>query len=139
MNSATVSSIFFSLRGSLPRQDWHLAMVISSAVFTCGLSLLLDGQDDPYAQSAQEGPSWLLLFWCLAFLGGITLLCAKRLLDCQRPMWLALTIPPPGVLFILALAWGMHTSWPLLTFMAAYLTLFALPALIACALYEWDD
>jgi len=138
MSSTTVSSIFFSLRGSLPRQHWCLAMVISIAVFTFGLSLL-EGKNDPYRHSGHEAPSWLLVLWCVAFLTGLTVLCAKRLLDCRRPMWLALFIPPPGILVILTYAWGMHTSWPLTTFMAAYLTIFALPAFIACALYDWDD
>ena len=76
---------------------------------------------------------------CLAFLGGITLLSAKRLLDCRRPRWLALFIPLPGFIPVFALASGLQTSWSFLAPIATYLSSFALPALIACACYDGDD
>jgi uncharacterized membrane protein YhaH (DUF805 family) len=110
-------------------------MVISVAVFTCGLSLLLQGESHPDRPAA---PSWVLASWCLAFLGGVTLLSAKRLLDCRRPLWLALFIPLPS-LPLFAFASGMITSPSLLAVLVVYLLPFAMPAFIACAFYEWDD
>jgi len=136
MTTTTVSSIFFSLRGSLPRHQWYLAMVISVAIFTCGLSLLHAGENDP---NQPQAASWLLATWCLAFLGGITLLSAKRLLDCRRPRWLALFIPLPGIIPLFALTSGLQTSWSFLAAIAVYLSSFALPAIIACACYDGDD
>lgn len=109
-------------------------MVISIAVFTCGLSLLLEGESHPDRPDA----SWVLTSWCLGFLGGITLLSAKRLLDCRRPLWLALFIPLPS-LPVFAFASGMITSWSLLGVLVVYLLPFAIPAFIACAFYEWND
>lgn len=139
MRSATVSEIFFSLRGTLPRPHWYLAMVASISVFTFGASLFAGSEEEVYPPSTRMAPSWLLLCWCLAFLCVVTLLCAKRLLDCHRPLWLALTIPPPGVLLILAFASKMHASWSMLAVMTGYFALVALPAVLACALYDADD
>lgn len=140
MNSATVSTIFFSLRGTLSRPQWRLAMLAALSVWVFGLSVFGHGEGEVFAPITDEiRPSWPLLCWSLAFVSIGTLLCAKRLLDCRRPVWLALTIPPPGVALSLAIACNMHTSLSLLTVAAGYLAVFAAPAFLACALYDADD
>ena len=139
LKQATVWSVFFSLRGSLPRDQWRLAMIAAGAVFLFVVSLLLGNSEPDYAASEPAGPSWLVVAWCLAVLCVVTLLCAKRLLDCQRPVWLALTVTGAGLLTISTLATATHHAWPTLAVMSAYFALFALPALIACALHDAED
>ena len=115
MKQATVWSVFFSLRGSLPRDQWRLAMAAAGSVFVFVLSLLMGDSEPGYARAGPAGPSWLVVAWSLAALGVVTLLCAKRLIDCERPVWLALTVAGPGLLVILALAAGgahaLRTAW----------------------------
>lgn len=136
---ATLWSVFFSLRGSLPRDQWRWAMIAAVAAFAFVVSLLIGngGADDAAPEWA--GPSWPLFAWCFAPLGVVTLLCAKRLLDCRRPMWLALPVPGPGVFLVAALTVAVEYAWPTLAVIIAYSALFALPALIACAICEADD
>jgi uncharacterized membrane protein YhaH (DUF805 family) len=69
----------------------------------------------------------------------VTLLCAKRLLDCERPLWLALTVAGPALFMILAFGTGIEHVWSVTTVLAAYSAVFALPALIACAVYDAED
>ncbi len=139
VKSATVWTIFFSLRGSLPRNQWYLAVVIAVSVFSFVVSLLLGDKGEDYRRSDWSDPSWLFVGLCFAFLCIMTLLCAKRLLDCHRSLWLALPILGPGLLLILVFALGVRPSWSALALIASYLALFALPALIACAAYDADD
>lgn len=136
---ATLRSVFFSLRGRLPRDQWRWAMVVAGSVFLCVVSLLKGNIDAGDQGSEWAGPSWLMFLWCVTVLCVVTLLCAKRLLDCERPVWLALTVAGPGLLLIPALAMGPHSMQPTLTVMAAYFALFALPALIACAVRGGKD
>ncbi|HEX2842297.1 hypothetical protein [Hyphomicrobium sp.] len=136
IGSATVSSVFFSLRGSLPREQWYLAMVIAVSAFGLVASLLLGGGDESYGRS-EWSPTWPFVVWCLATLCIVTLLCAKRLLNCHRPVWLALPILGPGLLLVFAL--GTGAPWSTFTLMASYLAALTLPGLIACAVYDADD
>jgi uncharacterized membrane protein YhaH (DUF805 family) len=136
---ATLWSVFFSLRGGLSRNEWRWAMVVAGAVFSFVVSLLIGNGEADYATPRRSGSSWPLFALCFACLGVVTLLCAKRLVDCQRPVWLALAVPVPGLLMIAALAVAPQHVWPTLTIISAYAALFALPALIACALYETED
>lgn len=138
IKSATVWTIFFSLRGSLPRNQWSLAMVIAVSVFSFVASLLLGGMDEGYGRS-EWSPSWAFVGWSFAVLCIVTLLCAKRLLDCHRPVWLALPILGPGLLLGLVFALGIEPSWSILALMAGYLAALTLPGLIACAAYGADD
>ena len=115
------------------------AMAAAGSVFVFVLSLLMGDSEPGYARAGPAGPSWLVVAWSLAALGVVTLLCAKRLIDCERPVWLALTVAGPGLLVILALAAGGAHAWPTLAVVAAYFTVFSLPALIACALHDAED
>lgn len=138
MRSNKILSIFFSLRGTLPRDQWYLAMLTSLSVFTFLISVF--GNGGRYRTLAEEiGPSWFLLCCCLGFVGVISLICAKRLLNCRRPIWLALAVAPFGVLLSLVFASGMEILPELRNMLALYLALFALPVFITCALYEAED
>ena len=136
---ATLWSVFFSLRGSLPRDQWRWAMIAAVAAFAFVVSLLIGNGGADHAAPEWAGPSWPLFAGCFAVLGIATLLCAKRLLDCRRPMWLALPVPGPGVFMIAALTVAAEHAWPTLAVITAYSALFALPGLIACAICEADD
>lgn len=138
MRSTTVFSIFFSLRGTLPRDQWRLAMLASLSVFTSVISVL-SSRDKTFAQQDAAGPSWLLLSLCLGYVAIVSLLCAKRLLNCRRPIWLALAIAPAGVLLSLTFATGTETLPDVLNLLTVYLALFAMPVFITCALYDADD
>lgn len=138
MRSSKILSIFFSLRGTLPRDQWCLAMLASLSVFTFLISVF--GSGERYRTHSEEiGPSWFLLCCCLGFVGIVSLICAKRLLNCRRPIWLALSVAPFGVLLSLVFASGMQILPELRNLLALYLALFALPVFITCALYDADD
>lgn len=138
MRSMTVFSIFFSLRGSLPKQQWRLAMLASVSIFTFVISAL-GSIEEASAPRTGDGPSWLLLGFCLGHVAVVSLLCAKRLLHCRRPIWLALAIAPAGVLLSVAFASGTEALPDVLNLLTGYLALFAMPVFITCALYEADD
>lgn len=138
MRSETLTSIFFSLRGTLPRHHWHLAMLASAAIYTLGISVLAGGRHNSYADVPAE-QNWALVWWSLLYILNATLLCAKRLLDCRRPIWLALTLPAPAVCLLLAYASETHTFWSTPTVAAVFLAPLMFPALAACALYDADD
>ncbi|MBR2536876.1 MAG: hypothetical protein IKE66_12470 [Hyphomicrobium sp.] len=113
-------------------------MLTSLSVFTFVISVF--GKDGRYLMHSEEiGPSWFLLFCCLGFVGIISLICAKRLLNCRRPIWLALAVAPFGLLLSLVFASGMQILPELRNMLALYLALFALPVFITCALYDAED
>ncbi len=131
--SPDVWSVFFSLRGDLPRSQWVLAMCVITALFCLIFSLAPAGR-------GECSPSWLLVSWSFGLLYVATLICAKRLLNCRRPVWLALPLPALGLLLISLLA-GVGPPLPasILTLVAVYLAALTLPALLACAAYGADD
>lgn len=138
MRSETLTTIFFSLRGTLPRYHWQLAMLASAGIYALGLSVLASGRHDAYADVPAE-QNWALVWWSIIYILNATLLCAKRLLNCRRPIWLALTLPAPAICLLLAYASQTHTVWSTPTVAAVFLAPMMLPALVACALYDADD
>lgn len=134
MTSATLSDVFFSLKGTLTRRDWGLAMIAAASLFFSGASFIVGAGAEVDAfdtRTVAIAPLQLLLifFVCVA-----ALLCAKRLLHCERPAWLALTIPPPAIL--LAFAYEAHIdAWnPALLALAFYFAVVSLPAVLGCTL-----
>lgn len=119
----------------MPRDQWHLAMTVAIAVFLLGVSLL-HGPEEPGSAKRPAATAWMLAAWSLAFVGVVTLLCAKRLLDARRPLWLALPIPLAGIALIWLFALNAGQAPMPLKALAAYLALCTLPGLICCALYE---
>jgi uncharacterized membrane protein YhaH (DUF805 family) len=131
-DTAAIWEMLFSLKGTVSRDQWLPAFSLVASMFGLGVSLL--GERAEELEGEVGGPSWLLVLWCAATLYCGTLLCAKRLLDCKRPAWLALTVALPGLLLIAGHVIGFWHSWPVLSmFLLGYLALFSLPALIACA------
>lgn len=135
----SVWNIFFSLKGTLPRNQWRLAMIIAVAIFTLGLKLPYEDVETDDTIGTGTRPSWLFILWCLSFLWIVSLLSAKRLLDCRRPVGLALAVVIPGLLIILALAAGVSPTEPITIIVFSYIALFMLPALVACARLDADD
>lgn len=137
-NRRQLNGIFFSLKGTLSRQQWSLAMIVATSVFIAAISIA----GDAYSGRATTEliPSWLLLLLSsIVFICVVSIICAKRLLNCHRPVWLALTVPFPNCLLALSSATDLSDSWPLLTVTALQLSVFSLPAVIACALYDAAD
>ena len=139
MTSATVSDVFFSLKGTLTRRDWSLAMIAAASLFLSGASSIVGAggnADDVSTRPVAMAPLLLML---VAFLCIAALLSAKRLLHCERPVWLALAIPPPAIL--LAFAYDARAdAWsPTLLALAAYFTLFAIPVVLACTRPDPDE
>lgn len=132
-DTTSVLDVFFSLKGTLPRGQWCLAMIIATAIFHLGVSLLL-------AAGASEDvqPMLVLALWALAFVLTVSLLVAKRLLDIDRPVWLALSITVPGTLMVLGFLSGFRLTDVNSVLLAGYLGMFMIPALVACLRYEDD-
>jgi uncharacterized membrane protein YhaH (DUF805 family) len=130
--------VFFSLRGSLPRDAWRCAMILSASVFTLGVSLLCRTDEGAFAPPSGAIGRVVLAAWYLGYVTVLAILCAKRLLDIPRPLWLALPIPATGLLCGIAAAMHWH-PWALaMALLAALVSTAAVPALLACAFYEPD-
>lgn len=133
-DTTSVFDVFFSLKGTLPREQWCLAMITAVAVFHLGVSLLLA------AGGHQDVPSIVLIaLWAFAFVFIVSLLVAKRLLDIDRTVWLALTITVPGIIMTIGFLSGFRLTDVNSVLLACYLGMFMVPALIACLRYESDN
>jgi uncharacterized membrane protein YhaH (DUF805 family) len=139
MTSATVSDVFFSLKGTLTRRDWSLAMLAAASLFLSGASSILGAGGHADEASARPIAMTPVLLMLVAFLSIAALLSAKRLLHCKRPVWLALTIPPPAILLACAYDAPADAWNSALVALAAYFTLFAVPAVLACAHPDPDE
>lgn len=139
VKSAGMWDVFFSLRGSLPRGVWYPAMIAAMAAFVVGILFYCRNAEGWFALPSTP-PGWVAFFsWCLGFSIVVALLCAKRLLDIPRPAWLAIPLLLTGLLGALALAFQAHTVGTALAVMTLFHAIAALPALIACAIYDPDD
>lgn len=131
--------VFFSLRGSLSRDAWRWAMIASASIFLLGVSLLCGSEEASLAPPTTKAGRLLLVAWYFGQVTVVALLCAKRLLDIPRPLWLALPIPMAGLLGGIAAVVHWHPFGVPMALFAVLASTAALPALLACALYEPDD
>ena len=126
--------IFLIHGGTLGREAWAWAILAATATFLAGaLSLVSLALNNASCLRLDMATAWIavlaVFYWYV-----ITLLCSKRLADCDGPPWFPLAVAIPGFVLILGFSYDLFDELKELgPVVIGYLIALPLPPLVACA------